>query len=116
MKSSHRYNGSTIGSQRQSFIRSPSISSDIESSIPIWSLIGISEQEYNYRFNMPITITKDEIKEEISKEIKEEIKEEIEEIKEEINDDYKNMTFEAKPSLVRQSKSLRFQKTQSEWV
>ena len=110
---SHRYNGNkTIGSQRQSFIRSPSISSDIESSIPIWSLIGISEQEYNYRFNMPITITKDEIKEEIKKE---EIKEE--EIKEEeIKDDYKNMTFEAKPSLVRQSKSLRFQKTQSEWV
>ena len=106
----HRYNGkSTIGLQRQLFIRSPSISSDMESSIPIWSLIGISEQEYNYRFNMPITITKEEVKEEVI-EIKEEIKEE------EIKDDNKNMTFEAKPSLVRQSKSLRFQKTQSEWV
>ena len=108
---SHRYNGNkTIGSQRQSFIRSPSISSDIESSIPIWSLIGISEQEYNYRFNMPITITKEEVKEEVKEEIKEKIKEE------EIKDDYQNMTFETKPSLVRQSKSLRFQKTQSEWV
>ena len=114
MKTSHRYNGSTIGSQRQSFIRSPSISTDMESSIPIWSLIGISEQEYNYRFNMPITITKEEVKEEVKEDIKEDIKEEIKE--EEIKDDYKNMTFEAKPSLVRQSKSLRFQKNQSEWV
>ena len=61
---SHRYNGNTtIGSHRQSFIRSPTISTDMESAVPIWSLIGISEQEYNYRFNMPIKIEQ-KIKEE----------------------------------------------------
>ena len=113
---SHRYNGNTtIGSHRQSFIRSPTISSDMESAVPIWSLIGISEQEYNYRFNMPIKIEQ-EIKEKET-EIKEEIKEnETEEIKEGIKDDYRNMTFEPKPSLVRQSKSLRFKTNAPEWV
>jgi hypothetical protein len=119
---SHRYNGNTtIGSHRQSFIRSPTISTDMESAVPIWSLIGISEQEYNYRFNMPIKIEqeiKEEIKEtEIKEEIKEKETEEIkEDIKEEIKDDYRNMTFEPKPSLVRQSKSLRFKTNAPEWV
>jgi len=125
---SHRYNGNTtIGSHRQSFIRSPTISTDMESAVPIWSLIGISEQEYNYRFNMPIKIEQ-EIKEketETEKEtekIKEEIKEEeikeekeTEKIKEE-QDFYKKMTFDPKPSLVRQSKSLRFKTNAPEWV
>jgi len=109
---SHRYNGNTtIGSHRQSFIRSPTISSDMESAVPIWSLIGISEQEYNYRFYMPI-----KIKQENKEEIKEEITEEIKEEKENIKDDYRNMSFEPKPNLVRKSKSLRFKTNAPEWV
>jgi AAA15 family ATPase/GTPase len=87
----------------------------MESVVPIWSLIGISEQEYNYRFNMPIKIEQ-EIKEEIKEETKEEIKEEINEEKDDIKDDYKNMTFEPKPSLVRKSKSLRFKTNAPEWI
>ena len=93
---SHRYNGNTtIGSHRQSFIRSPTISSDMESAVPIWSLIGISEQEYNYRFNMPIKIEqeiketeKEDIKETEKEEIKKEIKEDIKETEKEEEDDY----------------------------
>ena len=50
----HRYNGNTIGNHRHMFIKSPSMSSSVDSAVPIWDMIGISESEYNIRFNMPI--------------------------------------------------------------
>ena len=51
---SHRYNGNTIGNHRHVFIKNPSMSSSVDQAIPIWNLIGISESEYQIRFNIPI--------------------------------------------------------------
>ena len=75
---SHRYNGNTIGNHRHMFIKTPSMISSVDQAIPIWDLIGISQQEYEIRFNMPITIPIEK------KEIIEEVKEIIEEVIDEV--------------------------------
>ena len=68
---SHRYNGNTIGNHRHMFIKTPSMISSVDQAIPIWDLIGISQQEYEIRFNMPITtpIEKKEVMEEVIEEV-----------------------------------------------
>ena len=185
---SHRYNGNTIGNHIHIFIKTPSMISSVDQAIPIWDLIGISQQEYEIRFNMPITtpIEKNEVIEEVKeiieevideviekketemteeiekigneqtiekvdeveqileevqavKEITEEpVKEIVEEPTKEIKDsdevdllnilptetvemskeflktDLSQMEFEAKPSLIRKTRSLRFK--QPEWI
>ena len=94
----HRYNGNTIGNHRHMFIKTPSMSSSVDLAVPIWEMIGISESEYNIRFNMPIeTLVEEEVMEENkptetieeTKEIEEnmnEIVEEVEQIVEEIKE------------------------------
>ena len=92
----HRYNGNTIGNHRHMFIKSPSMSSSVDSAVPIWDMIGISESEYNIRFNMPIETPVEE-KEKVvevmeenkpteiiekTKEIEENMNEKVEEIEE----------------------------------
>ena len=52
---SRRYSGNTIGNHRHMFVKTPSMSSSVDQAIPIWDLIGISQQEYEICFNMPIT-------------------------------------------------------------
>jgi len=172
---SHRYNGNTIGNHRHMFIKTPSMISSVDQAIPIWDLIGISQQEYEIRFNMPITtpIEKKEVMEEVIEEVIDEVIEKvieknetevekveevvmedtkldevvIEEVKEiretvdeifkEIKDgdevdllnilptetvemskeflktDLSQMEFEAKPSLIRKTRSLRFKQPES---
>ena len=77
---SHRYNGNTIGNHRHMFIKTPSMISSVDQAIPIWDLIGISQQEYEIRFNMPITtpIEKNEVIEEVNEVINEVIEKVIE--------------------------------------
>ena len=168
---SYRYNGNTIGNHRHMFIKTPSMISSVDQAIPIWDLIGISQQEYEIRFNMPITtpIEKKEVVEAIEEVIEEviekvieetkeievekveevviedskpdevvieevkEIQETVDEIFKEIKDgdevdlsnivstetvempkeflkpDLAQMEFEAKPSLIRKTRSLRFE-------
>ena len=169
--SHHRYNGNTIGNHRHMFIKTPSMISSVDQAIPIWDLIGISFEEYEIRFNMPITtpIEKKKIIEEVKEVIEEvienketeaekveevvmedtkpdevvieevkEIQETVDEIFKEIKDidevdlsniqatetvelskeflkaDLSQMEFEAKPSLIRKTRSLRFK--QPEWI
>ena len=163
----HRYNGNTIGNHRHMFIKTPSMSSSVDLAVPIWEMIGISESEYNIRFNMQITtpvetekevvevmeenkptetieetkkIEAEEVEESMNEKIEEvkQIVEEVKEIVEEVKDDdevdlssieptetiemsneflktdLSQMSFEAKPSLIRKTRSLRFK--QAEWT
>ena len=44
------------------------IEEDIASAIPIWELLGISEEEYYIKFHKPTPVPEDEAKKEVAKE------------------------------------------------